>query len=121
MKLLIKGSNGWVEDTPTVGEAVRYEYPDGHSVETIYSIEVPKVTKITVGAFRRRLTLQEKLDITGSSEVICRVLLDDLASSSYVDLMSLELKAGLEALVGLSLLSPERVSELLSEGTEEER
>lgn len=78
------------------------------------------IRKISVGSFRRRLTIQEKIAITSSTEPLCKVLLDDLAASTFIDLDNPELEGGLSALVGLGLLSAERIPELLQDGTQAE-
>ncbi len=80
----------------------------------------PKRMKITVGSFRRRLTLLEKVALTESPITIVKVLMDDLASSTYIDLESQELREGLQALVDLEILAVSRLPNLFQEGTEEE-
>lgn len=86
----------------------------------------PKVTpivairKISVGSFRRRLTLAEKVSIQISTDPVVQVLQQDLLTSTFVDLDFHELIAGLSYLVSVGILEEERVPEILNDGTEDE-
>lgn len=75
-----------------------------------------KKRKITIGAFRRRLTLTEKVALTLSTDPVVTVLMEDLATSSFVDLDFTALKDGINYLVSIDILTPERVTALLADG-----
>jgi hypothetical protein len=84
-------------------------------------VQIKKVIrKISIRAFRSRLTLAEKVAIKTSSDPIVQVLDDDLKASSYVDLADQELIGGIEYLVSIALLATERKAELLANGTQDE-
>ena len=80
------------------------------------------IRKISIGSFRRRLTLDEKVAIKVSSDPIVQVLAEDLLASSFVDLDFPEVIAGLNYLTTTDpvILTPERVVELLVDGLPEE-
>ena len=86
----------------------------------------PKVTpvqvirKISVGSFRRRLTLTEKVAIQVSEDPVVQVLQHDLLTSSFVDLDFPELLVGLNYLVSVGILEASRLPEILKDGTEDE-
>jgi hypothetical protein len=85
-------------------------------------VEEPEVIRvITVGSFRRRLTVAEKVAIRVSTDPVVQVLSEDLTSSNYVDLDSKEIIEGLQYLVSVEILEDSRVPELLQNGTEDER
>jgi hypothetical protein len=85
-------------------------------------VEEPEVIRvITVGSFRRRLTVAEKVAIRVSTDPVVQVLSEDLTSSNYVDLDSKEIIEGLQYLVSVEILEASRVPELLQNGTEDER
>ena len=104
----IKYSNGTLSDTKTYGK-------------TVISRKSP-LRKISIGSFRRRLTLEEKVAIKISQDPIVQVLSEDLLASSYVDLDFPEVIQGLTYLTITDpvILTPERVVELLSDGKPEE-
>lgn len=84
--------------------------------------EVPEVARvITVGAFRRRLTVAEKVAINTSVDPVVHVLKEDLFSSDYVDLDFDQLHQGLDYLISVGILESERKDELLVDGKPEER
>ncbi|MGL1956292.1 MAG: hypothetical protein OCD00_03095 [Colwellia sp.] len=83
-------------------------------------VEVGKIRKITKGAFRRRLTLDEKVAIKLSDDPIVNVLNEDLNASSFVDLDFDQFIQGLGYFASLDLLTTERVGELLQDGTTDE-
>lgn len=76
---------------------------------------------ITVGAFRRRLTVAEKVAINTSEDPVVLVLKEDLFSSDYVDLDFTQLQEGLAYLASVGILQSFRVAELLTNGTQEEK
>lgn len=83
-------------------------------------VEVGKIRKITKGAFRRRLTLDEKVAIQLSDDPIVNVLNEDLNASSFVDLDFDQFIQGLGYFASIGLLAAERVGELLQDGTTDE-
>ena len=89
-------------------------------MSTVISI-VERIRKISVGSFRRRLTLAEKVAINLSEDPIVHVLKEDLFSSSFVDLDFVQLREGLAYLESLGILAVGRVDELLKDGELEER
>lgn len=76
---------------------------------------------ISVGSFRRRLTVAEKVAIEVSTDPVVKVLQADLANSAYVELDLKELQEALAYLVSVEILAEARVPKLLRDGTEEER
>ena len=94
-------------------------------MKTLYKRPLTLVSKetirsITVGAFRRRLTIAEKVSINTSEDPVVYVLKEDLFSSTGVDLDFPQLIAGLDYLVSIGILTPERKVALLADGTVEE-
>jgi hypothetical protein len=93
-------------------------------------IEPEPITKITLNAFRRRLTFNEKLALKTSADPVIQVMNDDLASvaNTYVDTKDESLIAGLTYAAGQSVLelkegqtNEERIAEILRDGTPEEQ
>jgi hypothetical protein len=83
--------------------------------------EAPKVIRvISVGSFRRRLSLTEKVAIQVSGDPVVQVLNADLLASSFVDLDFPELIEGLNYLVSVGILEAERLPEILKDGTQDE-
>ena len=80
-----------------------------------------RIRVISVGSFRRRLTVPEKVAIEVSADPVVKVLQADLANSAYVELDLKELKEALDYLVSVEILTESRVPQLLRDGTEEER
>jgi hypothetical protein len=80
-----------------------------------------KIRQISKGAFRRRLTLSEKVAIQTSTDPVVKVLDDDLKASSFVDLDYQLLIDGLNYLESIGILTSARVTELLADGTEDEQ
>lgn len=76
---------------------------------------------ISVGSFRRRLTVGEKVAIEVSTDPVVKVLQADLANSGYVELDLKELQDALAYLVSVEILEADRVPALLRDGTEAER
>ena len=84
--------------------------------------EVPEeIRVITVGAFRRRLTVAEKVAINTSEDPVVLVLKEDLFSSDYVDLDFTQLQEGLAYLASVGIFQSFRVAELLTNGTQKEK
>lgn len=79
------------------------------------------IRKITIGAFRRRLTLEEKVAIKTSADPVVQVLNEDLLASSFVDLDFQPFIDGLAYLVSVGLLVEPRVAELLVDGSQDEQ
>jgi len=86
----------------------------------LIKIEKPKIRKISKGAFRRRLTLNEKVAIQTSVDPIVKVLDEDLKASSFVDLDFQQFIDGLNYLASQAILTAARVTELLADGSEDE-
>lgn len=106
-----------LETKPSKGDT----YENG--VFTPKAPEVPTPIRIiSIGSFRRRLTLAEKVAIKISTDPIVQVLSEDLLASSFVDLDFPQVIQGLQYLTTTDpvILTPERVTELLIDGTEEE-
>ena len=105
----------------------RYQYiPPEEPIETRHPI-------ITVFAFRKRFTTQERVAIeraalynpaddeqTQQERAELRTLLNDLASARHIYLLHTELAAGMQFLVDRGLLAQTRVSEILSVTIDEE-
>lgn len=79
------------------------------------------VRKLSVGAFRRRLTLDEKVAINTSTDPVVQVLKEDLFSSDFVDLDFEQTLAGLSYLESIGILTEGRKEALVVDGTLEER
>lgn len=97
-------------------EITLFEIPRGETLESAESIRT-----VSVGAFRRRLTVAEKVAINTSEDPVVHVLKEDLFSSSYVDLDFIQLQEGLAYLVTVGILEESRVPLLLADGTQEEK
>ena len=72
-------------------------------------------TRITVLAFRKRFTLEERvaLEKRAREDALIRVFLDDVAAATYIDLADPDLKECLEAAAILGVIEVNRVSEIL--------
>lgn len=79
-----------------------------------------KLRIITIAAFRRRLTTAEKVAIMTSTDPVVKVLDEDLKVSSFVDLDFSELQQGLDYLISQGILTAERKTALLQDGTPDE-
>lgn len=90
-------------------------------MSTLITFTQAPIRVITVGAFRRRLTVAEKVAINTSTDPVVHVLKEDLFSSDYVDLDFDQLHAGLDYLVSVEILTEERKAVLLADGTQEEK
>ena len=76
---------------------------------------VKPTNRITVLAFRKRFTLEERvaLEKRAREDAMIRVFLDDVAAATYIDLTDSELKECLEAAAALDVIEVNRVSEIL--------
>lgn len=72
-------------------------------------------TAITKAAFRNRFSFAEKVAIkeAEATSAMLRVIADDQAQATYVDLLDPAVAAGLDLLVALTLIAPERKGEIL--------
>ena len=72
-------------------------------------------TRITVLAFRKRFTLEERvaLEKRAREDPLIRVFLDDVAAATYIDLTDPELKECLETAAALDVIEVDRVSQIL--------
>lgn len=72
-------------------------------------------TRITVLAFRKRFTLEERvaLEKRAREDAMIRVFLDDVAAATYIDLKDPDLRECLEAAAALDVIGVDRVAELL--------
>lgn len=103
------------------GDRYRIVHPNGTFTEAFMSKpEVLKIRKISVGSFRRRLHLQERVAIQASLDPVVQVLQADLASSSFVDLDFKEVKDALNYLTMVGILADGRSSEILRDGEQHE-
>jgi hypothetical protein len=84
-------------------------------------VPVIPIRRISVGSFRRRLTLNEKVAIKVSEDPVVQVLQEDLLSSTFVDLDFKGLTDGLNYLVHVGILEASRLPELLKDGDESEK
>jgi hypothetical protein len=79
------------------------------------------VRVISKGAFRRRFTLAEKVEIKVSTDPVVKVLEEDLLATSNVDLDFQPLIEGLDYLISVGILTAERKAELLQDGVQGEQ
>lgn len=72
-------------------------------------------TRITVLAFRKRFTLEERvaLEKRAQQDPLIRVFLDDVAAATYIDLKDPDLRECLEAAAALDVIEVDRVSQIL--------
>ena len=95
-----------------------------HSVsvpdEAVVENTPPAIRRISVGAFRRRFTLAEKVAIEESTDSTVKVFAEDLRVSSFVDLDHADTIAGVAHLTSLSLIAAGRDAVILADGTDEE-
>lgn len=89
-------------------------------VFTAPAVVVEAIRKISKGAFRRRLTLAEKVAILESADSTVKVLNEDLNASSFIDLDFQPFIDGLAYLVVVGILTDARKAELLADGTPDE-
>jgi hypothetical protein len=98
------------------GEPVSYEV-------LTFKGEVAELVKhITLGSFRSRFTLAEKVAIENAvkTDLEVKVISEDLSHSAFVDVDDLELQWGLAHYVQKGLLTNDRLSILLRDGTQDE-
>lgn len=95
-------------------------YEDGVFTAPVKVVE--KITRITVGAFRSRLTLAEKVAIDEAAKVDTqvKVISADLGYSRFIDVNNEELQWGLALYVQKGLLTQSRLAALLNDGTPSE-
>ena len=76
---------------------------------------VKPTNRITVLAFRKRFTLEERvaLEKRAREDAMIRVFLDDVAAATYIDLKDPDLKECLEAAAALDVIEVNRVLEIL--------
>lgn len=105
-----------VGDLPEMGST----YLDG--VFTAPVIVIAAIKHITLGAFRSRFTLGEKVSIEDAAKIdtAVSVISADLNYSAFIDVDSLELQWGLALYVDKGLLASERLVVLLADGTQAE-
>lgn len=70
--------------------------------------------RITKLAMRNRFTFNELVAITSSTNPMVRVLMDNLATASFVDLSRADTTQGIGLLMQLGLLTPERGAVILT-------
>ena len=75
------------------------------------------ILKITKRSFMQRFTQAERIAVRNSVDDIVIDIHEDLKMASNVDLSLAKVKASLEYLVYIEILEPERVAEMLVEGT----
>ncbi len=105
-----------VGDMPEMGST----YSDG--IFTAPVVVIAAIKHITLGAFRSRFTLAEKVSIEDAAKIdtAVSVISADLNHSSFIDVDSLELQWGLALYVDKGLLTSDRLSILLADGTPSE-
>lgn len=96
-------------------------------VDGVFVPNLVVITQITVGAFRKRLTRNEKVAFKTSTDPDIQVFNDDLLSLTYIDIHDPELLAGLQYFASKNLLelpdgqtNEDRIAELLRVGTQVE-
>lgn len=110
--------------TPVVGDRIRIHYTDGtYKDSKKYPEGLPLQAKpvvirvIATKAFYRRMTQAERTTLRGTADENINDLREDLQRSPTVDLDDPELLTMLQA----TPLSGARITELLADGTEDER
>jgi hypothetical protein len=94
-----------------------------HKVESAGTLKTTPsaIRHITVGAFRLRFTLSEKVAIETSADPVVKVLQADMSASKYIDLDNTALLQGLDYYVTAGILAGQpRIDELTTNGTQEE-
>jgi len=94
----------------------------GKEQQTYFSLAIQAITKITLGSFRSRLKLAEKVAIVEAAKLDSETLVieADLNNSSHIDLDSLDLQWGMSLLVQKGLITQERLSIILKDGESHE-
>jgi len=104
------------------GDVVNIGIETSFEQQTYFKPVITRITKVTLGAFRSRLTLAEKVGIVdasmGDSEVL--VIEADLNHSAYIDVDNVELQWGLALLANKGLLTQERLPDILKDGESHE-
>lgn len=90
--------------------------------DTLIYVNQPAGTRITVLAFRKRFTLEERvaLEKRAREDAMIRVFLDDVAAATYIDLTDPDLRECLEAAAILGVLEVTRVEEILDKSVRSE-
>jgi hypothetical protein len=90
--------------------------------DTLIYVAQPIGTRITVLAFRKRFTLEERvaLEKRAREDAMIRVFLDDVAAATYIDLTDSDLRECLEAAAILGVLEVTRVDEILDKSVRSE-
>lgn len=122
-------SNEFVPVPPYIGSKLYIEYEDGTNEIIPYTgdmpyyndtVDVAPIRKISVGAFRRRFTFPEKVAIEVSTDPMVKVLSTDLMASTFVDLDYSGTTEGIDYLISIGILTPERRAEMLADGVIQE-
>ena len=71
-------------------------------------------TNISVANFRSRFTMDEMRSLYESSDVMVKILLDDLRTRMFIDLSDSNIIELIDNLVSLGIITSERKSEIIS-------
>lgn len=114
------GAN-WREVDNTVNKGDSYDETTGEFTKAPVVETKGRERYITKAAFRRRMTLEEKVAIETSTDPVVAVLDKDLSDSTYVDLDLPFLHEGLDYIAeNIPPFTPERIQELLVDGQDVE-
>lgn len=122
MNTYILVENEWVEGEPVDGQKFKKVNSKGGELVSYWQTpQQPVIRNITVGAFRLRFTLPEKVAIETSTDPVVKVLQADLNASKYIDLDNTALLQGLDYYVTAGILAGQpRIDELTTNGTQQE-
>lgn len=116
-RITFNGEDYWIALGLPEEEKGVHKYSDYQS----YLKTKTGIRKITKRAFLQRFTQPERTAIRKSTDDIVIDVHEDLKLASFVDLDLQDLRNVLAYFVSISILVPERVDELLVDGTEEEK
>ena len=93
---------------------------DTHKVETASSATIAPqaIRKITTRAFMQRFTLTERVALRASTDDTIIDIYEDLKLASYVDLDDSDVSSAIDYFVAQNLLTSNRKSEVLTDGTQ---
>lgn len=86
----------------------------GYRLKTTTQSDV--IRAITIGSFRLRFSIDEKVAIETSTDPVVKVLQRDMQASSHIDLDNADLLNGLNYFESVGILKAGRIAELTANG-----
>ena len=114
------------ERAPEVGEWCLVTHDNGRKVKRQWyevvegESEPPPIRIISIGALDERFTFDESVAIEESNNKYVKVLNKRLDRKAYIDLDNPSFESAIDLLISAGIILPERKSDLLANGTEQE-